>query len=73
MKETTSNFNLAMDLSNGLFAYHLCGALTCLHRNNLPAPDPEKEALEYLKLYHSEELDKLEADENNETPEWSLS
>ena len=68
-----SNFNRAMDLSDGIFAYYLCGVLTSLSENNLPAPNPEKEALEYLNLYHSEEMEKLEADENNSTPEWSLS
>jgi hypothetical protein len=62
-----------MDLSNNIFAYHLCGVLTSLSRNNLPAPDPEKEALEYLNLYHSDEMDKLEAEENNATSELELS
>ena len=67
------NFNLAMDLSNNMFAFHLCGVMSSLHENNLPCPNPEKEALEYLKLYHSEELEKLEADELNSTPELELS
>tara|TARA_R110000824_G_scaffold186203_1_gene367435 strand:- start:59 stop:265 length:207 start_codon:yes stop_codon:yes gene_type:complete len=67
------NFNLAMDLSNNMFAFHLCGVMTTLHENNLPCPNPEKEALEYLKLYHSEELEKLEADELNLTSELELS
>ena len=74
MKETISYFNLAMDLSRTMFAYHLCGVLTSLHGNNLPAPDPEKEALEYLETFHAEALaEKQEADANNQTPEWSLS
>tara|TARA_R100001244_G_scaffold38160_1_gene34612 strand:- start:185 stop:391 length:207 start_codon:yes stop_codon:yes gene_type:complete len=67
------NFNLAMDLSNNMFAFHLCGVMSSLHENNLPCPNPEKEALEYLKLYHSEELEKLEADELNSTPNHLLS
>ena len=71
--ENISYFNLAMDLSNNMFAFHLCGILTTLSRNNLPAPDPEKEAIAYLNLYHSEEMDKLEADELNSTPELELS
>ena len=69
-----SYFNLAMDLTDGIFAYHLCGVLEATHHNNLPCPDPEKEALNYLQLYYAEELaEKLEADANNATPEWSLS
>jgi len=67
------NFNLAMDLSNNMFAFHLCGVMSSLHENNLPCPNPEKEALEYLKLYHSDELEKLEADELNSTSELELS
>ena len=68
-----SAFNLAMDLSNNMFAFHLCGVLTSLSENNLPAPNPEKEALEYLKIYHSEELEAEEARENNSTPNHLLS
>ena len=73
MKQTISYFNLAMDLSRTMFAYHLCGVMQSMHHNNLPCPDPEKEALDYLNLYHSDEMDKLEADENNATSELELS
>jgi hypothetical protein len=67
-------FNLAMDLSDSVFAYHLCGVLTATNHNNLPCPDPEKVAREYLEIFYAEALaEKLEADENNATPEWSLS
>ena len=67
-------FNLAMDLSNNMFAYHLCGVMHSLNQNTLPCPDPEKEALEYLETFHAEALaEKQEADANNATPEWSLS
>ena len=67
-------FNLAMDLSNNMFAYHLCGVMTSMHHNNMHCPDPEKEALEYLETFHAEALaEKQEADANNATPEWSLS
>ena len=68
-----SAFNLAMDLSNNMFAFHLCGILTSLSENNLPAPNPEKEALEYLQLYHADELAAEEARENAATSElnWS--
>jgi len=68
-----SAFNLAMDLSNNVFAFYLCGVLTSLNENNLPAPNPEKEALEYLKVYYSDELAEEEARENNSTPNHLLS
>jgi len=74
MKETISYFNLAMDLSRTMFAYHLCGVLTSLSESGGLAPDPEKEALEYLETFHAEALaEKLEADENNATSELELS
>ena len=67
-------FNLAMELSDNVFAWHLCGVLEVLPRNNLPTPDLEKVAREYLEVFYAEELaEKLEADANNATPEWSLS
>ena len=67
-------FNLAMELSNNVFAWHLSGVLEVLHRNNRPTPDLEKVAKEYLNCFYAEELaEKLEADANNATPEWSLS
>jgi hypothetical protein len=67
-------FNLAMELSDNVFAWHLCGVLTATNHNNLPCPDPEKVAREYLEIFYAEELaEKLEADANNATPEWSLS
>ena len=72
MKE--SHFSRAMDLSDGIFAYHLCGVLTSCHESGSKCPDPEAEALSYLETFYAEELaEKLEADANNATPEWSLS
>ena len=71
MKE--SNFNLAMDASDGVFAYFLCGVLTSLCESGSKCPDVEAEALSYLQTYYPEALAKAEADANNETPEWSLS
>jgi len=74
MKETISYFNLAMDLSRTMFAYHLCGVMQSMHRNNMHCPNPEKEALEYLKCYHSEQLAEAEeANENNATSALELS
>ena len=71
MKQST--FNLAMDASNGVFAYFLCGVMTSLFESGSKCPDPEAEALSYLQVYHSEALEKAEADENNATPELELS
>ena len=69
-----SYFDLAMELSDNVFAWHLCGVLTSTNHNNLPCPDPEKVARQYLETFYAEELaEKLEADANNATPEWSLS
>ncbi len=69
-----SYFNLAMDLTDGVFAYHLCGVMFAMHEAGSICPDPEKLALEYLETYYAEELaEKLEADANNATLEWSLS
>ena len=67
------NFNLAMDASDGVFAYFLCGVLTSLFESGSKCPDVEAEALGYLQVYYPEVLEKAEADENNSTPEWSLS
>jgi len=67
------NFNLAMDVSNGVFAYYLCGVMNVLSENGSPCPDPEEEALAYLEILYPEALAKAEADENNKTPELELS
>jgi len=71
-----SHFSRAMDLSDGIFAYHLCGVLDALHRNNRPAPDPDAEALSYLQVYYPHVLlpeEKEEADANNSSNplQWS--
>ena len=68
-----SNFNLAMDLSENLFAYHLCGVMSALSESGLPCPDPEAEALRYLQTFHADALLKEDADANNETSELELS
>ena len=67
-------FNLAMDLSNNMFAYHMCGVMSAMHESGSPCPDPEAEALSYLQTFHADALaEKLEADANNATPEMELS
>ena len=67
------NFNLAMEASDGIFAYYISGVLTACHEAGSKCPDPEAEALSYLQTFYPEALAKAEADENNSTPEWSLS
>ena len=71
MKE--SNFNRAMYLSDGVFAYFLCGVLTSLHEAGAKCPDVEKEAAEYMKVYYPHILVKDDADESNKTPNHLLS
>ena len=64
-----SNAALAMELSDGLFAWHLIGTLTAIHgRDEVTAryiprlcPDPEEVALEYLQTYHPNELRKAKS------------
>jgi len=59
---------LAMELSDGLFAWHLIGTMTAIcERDEATAryapqlcPDPEKVALEYLQTYYPNELRKAE-------------
>jgi hypothetical protein len=69
MKDNTS---LAMDASNGMFAYHLIGVMTAAHELGMITPDPEAEALSYLQTFHAEEatawgvFEREEAKENNE-------
>jgi len=45
-------FNIAMELSDGTFAYYLCGVLNTLSDNGDKAPVPEEEAAEYLDTFH---------------------
>jgi len=51
-----SNTLLAMDLSNGLFAYHLIGVMQAVRAGHGVCPDPEAEALDYLQINHASEL-----------------
>jgi len=67
-------FNLAMELSDNVFAWYLCGILTSCSENGYECPDPEAEALTYLEIFHADALaEKQEADANNATPELELS
>jgi len=68
-----SLFNLAMDASDGVFGYYLCGIMNVLSESGSPCPDPEAEALSYLQTFYPEALAKAEADELNKTPNHLLS
>ena len=68
-----SNFNLAMDASDGVFAYFLCGVMPSLFEADAPCPDVQAEALSYLQTFYPEVLAKEDADANNKTPELELS
>ena len=63
MKE--SNFTRAMNLSDGMFAYHLIGVMKACSESGSICPDPEAEALSYLEIFHAEALAREEAEENN--------
>ena len=63
MKDNTT---LAMDASDGMFAYHLFGVMKAAHNLGMITPDPEAEALTYLQTFHAEALEAEEADYNNE-------
>ena len=60
------NAALAMELSDGLFAWHLIGTMTAIcerdeqtaHYMSRLCPDPEEVALEYLQTYHPNKLEK---------------
>ena len=68
-----NNFNLAMDSSDGVFAYYLCGVLTSLFESGSKCPDVEAEALSYLQTFYPHVLVKDEADESNSSNplQWS--
>ncbi len=70
---TINYFNLAMELSDGIFAYYICGVLKACHESGSVCPDPEAEALSYLQTFYAEALAKAEADELNATSELELS
>ena len=61
-----NNTSLAMDASDGMFAYHLIGVTTAAHDLGMITPDPEAEALSYLQTFHAEVLEAEEADYNNQ-------
>ena len=54
--ENKAYHEIAMELSDGLFAWHLFGVLNACQ--GLQCPDLQKVALEYLEWMHAEELAK---------------
>tara|TARA_R110000824_G_scaffold160612_1_gene335508 strand:- start:841 stop:1074 length:234 start_codon:yes stop_codon:yes gene_type:complete len=61
-----SSINLAMELSDGLFAWHLIGVLTAISESTgsyIPrlCPNPEEVALEYLQSNFPINLKKAES------------
>jgi len=46
-------FNTAMDLTDSIFAYHLCGVLRAMNESGSLAPDPDDVAREYLDTFHA--------------------
>ena len=52
--ENKAYSEIAMDLSDGLFAWHLFGVLNACQ--GLQCPDLQKVALEYLEWMHASEL-----------------
>jgi len=73
MKEI-SYTSLAMDLSNGMFAYHIFGVMKAVSEGFGTCPNPEFEARSYLIIFHAEALAEAEeAHKNNTTSELELS
>ena len=71
------NAALAMELSDGLFAWHLIGTMTAIcerdetvaHYMPRLCPDPEEVALEYLQTQYPNELKKKYESTLDATPE----
>lgn len=58
MNDFKGLFNLAMDASDGVFAYYLCGLMRVLAEDpKRPCPDPEAKAKEYLAKYYPKVLE----------------
>tara|TARA_R110001583_G_scaffold169496_3_gene322380 strand:+ start:498 stop:719 length:222 start_codon:yes stop_codon:yes gene_type:complete len=73
MKEI-SYTSLAMDLSSGMFAYHIFGVMKAVSEGFGTCPNPEFEARSYLITFHGEALAEAEeAHKNNSTPNHLLS
>ena len=68
-----SHFNLAMDASDGVFAYLLRGVMTSPFEADAPCPDVQAEALSYLQTFYPHVLVKDEANENTSSNplQWS--
>ena len=64
MKNETDYLHLAMDLSNGAFAWHFFGVVGYLSSDDAldnSAPNPQLTAREYLADFHADALAEHEA------------
>ena len=55
-KEPLDYLRLAMNASEGIFAWHLFGVLNAMHDAHHPTPRPADIAREYLATFHAEAL-----------------
>ena len=58
MNDRNNPFDIAMDLSSGLFAHHLYGVLKAMHESGEPTPSVDSIALDYLEIFHEGWSDK---------------
>ena len=66
-KEPLDYLRLAMNASEGIFAWHLFGVLNAMHDARHLTPRPADIAREYLATFHAEALESAEAELSLET------
>jgi len=65
MKDNINYLRLAMDSSDGMFAWHLFGVCNAVHGGgHVLKESPDEHAREYLAIFHSEAL--TQAENNSE-------
>ena len=66
MKNEIDYLRIAMDESDGMFAWHFFGVVGATHASdwNHTCPNPQNEASEYLATFHADAL--AEAEKNSE-------
>ena len=52
MNDRNNPFDIAMDLSSGVFAHHLYGVLSVMHKSGDPTPSVDSIAAEYLDTFY---------------------
>ena len=64
MKNNETLHKVAMEASDGLFAWHLFGVINAISESSLTdsCPNLEAEARDYLSVYHPEILEQHEAE-----------